>query len=1048
MPSLDKKTYWRSLADLIDQPGNEQARAYLDQRIPDHDELFGDPFSRRRFMQLMGASIAFAGAAGLAGCRYEKDHIEPEAHRPEGYIPGVPKYYASAMDVGGAGYGLLVTAYDGRPIKVDGNPEHPATGKGSNAFMQASILELYDPDRSRTVERRSGQGEKRQQLPATWKDFETTARQLSSQLGQGGGRGFRVLSEASSSPTLAALKRELLSKYPQARWHEWEPLSHDGEREGMRVAFGRPLRVHLQLDKAQVIAAFDADLLGDHPDALRHARGFVAGRDPDGNRAGMNRLYAVESTFSSTGAAADHRLPLRSELVKPFLMALEQQIQGAGGSAPASAALGEEKVKSFLATLAKDLTQNKGSAVVAVGYRQPPEVHALAARINALVAGPEVLSYTDDPDPGRPPHWIDLQELVSAMKSGGVETLLILGGNPVYDAPAGLDFAGALGKVKQSFHLASYSDETSALCSWHLPRAHYLESWGDARSWDGTYSVAQPIIEPIFGARSAIEVVKHLVGSADTPAADLVKQAFAALTAGSATGAGDLAWRKALHEGHTAAPLPAFRGTPGQITITPLTPTQQLGTGLGKEKAPANGQLEVTFIPSAAYDGRYANNAWLQEVPDFFTKVTWDNPALVSPKTAKALGIKHEEIIEVSVGDRKARVVAYVMPGQAAYSIALPIGQGRTRAGHVGGLLADDVEAVGFDVNPARAAAALVAAGAGRVRGTGEHYRLSATTDHNAIDKLGVDTVQKRVPELIKENTLEGYRHDPKFVVAGAHTPDIAILTDPTTAAPANRSLFKEHRYDGHKWGMTTDLGKCTGCNACVVACQSENNIPVVGKEQVWRNREMHWLRIDRYFEGDPDDPHIASQPILCQQCENAPCEQVCPVEATVHSDEGLNDMVYNRCVGTRYCLNNCPYRVRHFNFLRWDWYKELDDPRAKVRQLLFNPEVTVRSRGVMEKCTWCVQRIQNVKIKSKNEHRPIKDGEITTACQQACPTDAITFGDLNDDGSQVATKQRLPRAYTLLAELNTRPRHVFLARITNPHPDLAPAAQAEAKGH
>ena len=1044
MSSLDNKTYWRSLADLIDQPGHEEARAYLDQRIPDHAELFGDPFSRRRFMQLMGASIAFAGAAGLAGCRYERDHIEPEDRRPEGYIPGVPKYYATAMEVGGAAYGLLVTAYDGRPIKVDGNPDHPATGKGSNAFMQASVLELYDPDRSRTVERRSGPSAKKH-LPGTWKDFEGAARELSKTLAESGGRGFRVLSEASTSPTLAGLKREILAKYPQARWHEWEPLSRDSEREGLRVAFGRPLRVHLHLDKAQVVAAFDADLFGDHPDALRHSRDFAAGRDPDGNRAGMSRLYAVESTYSQTGGVADHRLPLRSELVKPFLMALEQQIQGAGASAPSSVALGEKKVADFLAVLAKDLAASKGNAVVAVGYRQPPEVHALAARINALVGGADAIGYTDDPEPNRPPHWVDLQELVSAMKSGGVDTLLVLGGNPVYDAPSGLDFAGALAKVKESFHLSSYADETSALCTWHLPRAHHLESWGDARTWDGTYTIAQPIIEPIFGARSAIEVVKHLVGRGDTPAADLVKETFGALATGD--GGGDLAWRKAVHEGYAKAELAPFRGTPGQFAVTPLTPTQQLGTGASKEKAIANGQLEVTFIPSSAYDGRFANNAWLQEVPDFFTKVTWDNAALVSPKTAKALGIAHEEIIEVSIGDRKAELVAYVMPGQAAFSIALPIGQGRTRAGHVGGLVEDGVDPVGFDVGPVRAAAALLVPGAARVRGTGKHYRLSATTDHNAIDKLGVDTVQKRIPELIKEATLEGYRHDPKFVVAGAHTPDIATLTDPTTAAPANLSLFKEHRYDGHKWGMTTDLSKCTGCNACVVACQSENNVPVVGKEQVWRNREMHWLRIDRYFQGDPEDPHIVSQPVLCQQCENAPCEQVCPVEATLHSDEGLNDMVYNRCVGTRYCLNNCPYRVRHFNFLRWDWYKEMDSPRAKVRQLLFNPEVTVRSRGVMEKCTWCVQRIQNVKIKSKNEHRPIRDGEITTACQQACPTDAITFGDLNDESSQVAGRQRLPRAYALLAELNTRPRHVFLARITNPHPDLAPAP-AEAKAH
>jgi Fe-S-cluster-containing dehydrogenase component len=1039
MSSLETKKTWRSLSDLVAQPGDEAAKAYLEQRIPDHDELFADPFSRRRFMQLMGASIAFAGAAGLSGCRYEQDHIAPEDKRQPGFVPGVPKYYASAMEMGGAAYGLLVTAYDGRPIKVDGNPDHPNTGRGSSTFVQASILELYDPDRSRSVERRSGA----KGLPATWKDYEQAARELGSAMAQSGGKGFRVLSEATTSPTIAALKRELLSRFPQARWHEWEPLSRDSEREGMRVAFGRPLRVHLHLAKARAIATFDADILNDHPDALRHTRDFTAGRDPDGNSASMSRLWSVESTFSSTGASADHRLPLRSELVKPFLQALEQQIQGAGGSAPGSAALAELKVAKFLAALAKDLVQNRGGgALVAVGYRQPPEVHAIAARINHLLGATDIVTYTEDPDPARPPHWVDLQELVSAMKSGAVETLFILGGNPVYDAPVGLDFAGALAKVKQSLHLASYADETSALCNWHLPRAHYLEAWGDARTWDGTYTLAQPIIEPIFGARSAIEVVKHLVGRGDTPAAELVRDTFTAATASG----GEPAWRRAIHDGFTTAgSLTPFRGVPQSFTVTPLTPTQQLGTGSTKDKGPSNGQLEVCFVPStAAYDGRFANNAWLQEIPDFFTKLTWDNAALIGPKTAAALGVSHEEIVEVSIGDRTAKIVVYVMPGQAPFSIALPLGQGRTRAGHVGGLVDDKVNPVGFDVTKVRAAAALLVAGSAKVRGTGEKYRLSTTVDHNAIDKLGVDTVQKRIPELVKEASLEEYKHDPKFVVAKAHTPDIAILTDPTQAATANRSLYKEHRYDQHKWGMSTDLSKCTGCNACIVACQSENNIPVVGKEQVFRNREMHWLRLDRYFEGDPEDPQIASQPILCQQCENAPCEQVCPVAATVHSDEGLNDMVYNRCVGTRYCLNNCPYRVRRFNFLRWDWYKEIDDPRSKVRQLLFNPEVTVRSRGVMEKCTWCVQRIQAAKIAAQNEHRPIRDGEITTACAQACPTDAITFGDLNDESSQVATKQRLPRAYALLAELNTRPRNVFLARIRNPHEDLKPDEKAK----
>ncbi|HLU65462.1 MAG TPA: Fe-S-cluster-containing hydrogenase [Kofleriaceae bacterium] len=1044
MSSLEKK-HWRSLSDLVSSQGGDEptpeAAAYLEQRIPDHQELFGDPLSRRRFMQLMGASVAFAGAAGMAGCRWDEDKIVPLDRRPDGYVPGVPKYFASAAEVAGAAYGLLVTAYDGRPIKVDGNPDHPHTGRGSTAFVQASILELYDPDRSRSVERRAGG----KALGATWADWDSTARKLVAALAQTGGRGLRVLSEATSSPTIAALRRELLSatRFPQARWHEWEPLSRDNEREGMRLAFGRPLRVHLQLARARVIAALDADILQDHADGMRLARDLMSGRDPDARRGGMNRLYAVESTFTLTGASADHRLPLRSELIKPFLLALEQRIQGAGGAASPSKAMAEPKVARFLEVLAKDLAQNRGAAVIAVGPRQPAEVHAIAARVNALLGAQQTVVYTEDPDPERPSHAADLEALVADMQSGAVDTLLILGGNPVYDAPAGLDFAGALAKVKTSVHLSSYSDETSAACTWHLPRAHYLEAWGDARTWDGTYTLAQPVIEPIFGGRSAIDVLKVFAGRGDASAERLVHDTFDA-TVGAAAGLGG--WRKALHDGYVpgTAAQPVLP-TLAAFQVAALTPTQTEGTRL------PNGKLEVTFVASPhTYDGRFANNAWLQETPDFLGKVTWDNAALISPKTASELGVQHEEIVEVSVGDRKVEVVAYVMPGQAPFSIALQLGQGRTRAGHVGGLTEDGVDPVGFDTYRVRNSAAQIAAGGGKVRGTGAKYRLSTTVDHFRLDKLGTDATQKRIPELVKEASLEEYRHDPSFVSSNAHTPDIAVLTSPTTADSTNRSLYKEHRYEeaSHKWGMVTDLSKCCGCNACVVACTAENNVPVVGKEQVWRNREMHWLRIDRYFAGDPDDPEVAHQPILCQQCENAPCEQVCPVGATIHTDEGLNDMVYNRCVGTRYCLNNCPYRVRRFNFLRWDWMKELDDPRAKVRALLFNPEVTVRSRGVMEKCTFCVQRIQNAKIKAKNERRPLADGEIRTACQDACPTGAIVFGDLNDDASQVSAGHKLPRAYMLLAELNTRPRHAFLARIRNPHPDLAAADRKASEAH
>ncbi|HWM85857.1 MAG TPA: 4Fe-4S dicluster domain-containing protein [Kofleriaceae bacterium] len=1009
--------------------------AYLDQRIPDHDDLFGDPLSRRRFMQVMGASIGLAGAAGLAGCRYEEDHIIPESQRPDDYVPGVPKRFATAMELGGAAYGLLVTSYDGRPIKVDGNPDHPNTGRGSTAFVQASLLELYDPDRSRVIERRAQN--RAVALPASWSDFDEAVREWTRALSSAQGRGLRVLSETTTSPVIAALRGDILRRFPEARWHEWEPLSRDSERAGTRMAFGRPMRVHVQLSDARVIAAFDADLLGDHPDSLRLSREFAIGRDPDGNPAGMNRLYAVESAFSVTGATADHRLPLRSELIKPFLMALEALIQG-GGAAPASKALAEAKVQKFLSVLAGDLNQNRGRCALVVGSRQPAEVHALVARINAMLGNAETVTYSVDQDGDRPAHADDIAQLAADMHKGSVTTLLIVGGNPAYDAPADVDFARGLAKVENSIHLASYADETSALCSWHLPRSHYLESWGAMRTHDGTVTITQPIIEPIFGGRSAIDVVKLFAGRGDVLSERLVREQVMAAAGVAAEGEGDDAergestWRRALHDGFVQrSAYPTERPQVQQFTLSPLTASQS-------EARLRNGRLEVVFtINTATYDGRFANNAWMQEVPDFLTKMTWDNAALISPRTAADLGIAHEEVVEVSLGDRKIEVVAYVMPGQAPFSIALALGQGRRRAGRVGGHDESAIGPVGFDTYRIRSSKAPFVAAGASVRGTGRKYRLSLTVDHYNLEKLGKDSIAKRIPDLVKEATLEDYTKPGYLITEGSHTPDIAVLTNPTTADQANLSLFKEHRYEGHKWGMATDLSKCSGCNACIIACQAENNIPVVGKEQVYRNREMHWMRIDRYFEGDPDDPKVARQPILCQQCENAPCEQVCPVGATLHSDEGLNDMAYNRCVGTRYCLNNCPYRVRRFNFLRWDWYKEMDDPRAQVRRLLFNPEVTVRSRGVMEKCTFCVQRIQAAKIEAKNNRRGLEDGAITTACQDACPTGAIVFGDLNDKRSKVAALHARPRAYAMLAELNTRPRNVFLARIRNPHPEL-----------
>jgi molybdopterin-containing oxidoreductase family iron-sulfur binding subunit len=1014
-----QRAYWRSLSELERSP---QTRVYL-QRALGGDlastqplaeqwaEELANPVSRRNFLQLMGASMALAG---MAGCqRWEEEKIVPLSQRPDGYIPGVPKHYASVMELGGFAEPVLVAAYDGRPIKIEGNPDHPGNGRGSSAFAQASILELYDPDRSQGVARVEGG----RPLPSSWEDFDAFLKERLRALAAGQGAGLRVLSEGTSSPTVRRLQKSLLAAMPQARWHEYEPLTRDNEREGTRRVFGAPHRPIFDLEKADVVLVLDSDLLLDHPAALRHARDFARRRRPDEHD--MSRIYAVESHFSTTGGVADHRLPLRSELVLPFLMALDAALSAGAGvpggqSKPAAAFLAEDKVARFLAALGVDLLAHRGRCVVAVGHRQPPEAHALVARINAVLGNVgTAVQYVADPDAERPHHVRDLGELVADMKGGKVDTLLILGGNPIYNAPAELDFAAALGAVKHSVHLSLYQDETSVKCSWHLPRAHYLEAWGDARSYDGTWTVAQPIVQPIFGGRSAIELLALVAGrpgSGESLVRDTFATQFGPLS--------EIAWRKALHDGFVAqSGLERVQPQPAEVGKIELRPTQLQGRKL------PGGTVELNFVGSTqTHDGRFANSSWLQETPDFMTKLTWDNAALVSPATAAQLGVAHESLLEVAIGERKMTLPVYVMPGHAASSITVALGYGRTRAGHVGGHADAGVASVGHDSYRLRTSAAPYVAAGASARVVAGSYKLASTQDHHGIDELGQKAIQRRAPVLVREASLAEYKKHPTFVQHMVHHPPL-------------KSLWDEHQYKDNRWAMSIDLGNCTGCNACMLACQAENNVPVVGKANVMRTREMHWIRIDRYFVGDADDPQLAHQPVTCQQCELAPCEQVCPVGATTHSHEGLNDMAYNRCIGTRYCANNCPYKVRRFNFL--DYHKANDEARNRVRKLLFNPDVTVRSRGVMEKCTFCVQRIEGVKIRAKNERRTIRDGEITPACAQACPSEAIVFGDLSDAKSRVSVMHRKQRAYDLLEELHTKPRNRYLARIRNPNPEL-----------
>jgi molybdopterin-containing oxidoreductase family iron-sulfur binding subunit len=870
-----------------------------------------------------------------------------------------------------------------------------------------------------------------------------------------GGRA-RVLSEATSSPTIAALQRRLVAG--GVPWHEDEPLSWDNERDGLRAAFGRPVRPLAKLDRAHTIVSIACDLFVEHPASMRYSRDFARSRRKDGSLqplGTMNRLWVAESVMSNTGALADHRLAMRSELGLPFAQALDAALTG--GGMPASEYIQENKVTQFITVLAEELKANAGKAVVVCGRRQPPQVHALVAKINQTIgAVGTTLDYIEDLDPPRLHHLESIRQLATDMTNGRVDTLIILGGNPVYDAPVDLDFAAALTKVKTSIHLSEYTDETSLKTTWHLPKAHFLEAWGDARTPDGTVSVAQPLIQPLHGGFSSAELLSLLLGD-ELGGEALVSTSLAAL--------GHTSWKQYVHDGFVANS--ALQ--PTQVTYQtrppfPLTPGQQAGS---KRR---NNELEVVFhFSSFTYDGRFANNAWLQETPDFLTKVTWDNYALVSPETAIALGVSNDEMITVKVGERSIQLPCYTMPGQAKYSIGLVLGGGRTAAGHVGGL--DGKRGPGWNTYEVRTTGGFDVVANCSVSGGGGAYTLANVQEHwnykkslsNALMKNDDHAGQRfdfetarRSHQLVEEVRAEELEADKTWKAEAQHE----YWDDSAEAAAGKKparhlSLFEEQEYTGHRWAMAIDLNTCTGCNACMLACQSENNVPVVGREQVKNNREMHWIRIDRYFNGSPEEPHVVAQPLPCQQCENAPCEQVCPVGATSHSDEGLNDMAYNRCIGTRYCANNCPYRVRRFNFL--DWNKEYREARQKVRQLLFNPEVTVRMRGVMEKCTFCVQRIQNGKIRAKAQIRtgeragkigaPLPDGEIETACQQACPTEAIVFGDLSDNSSRVARLHADRRSYALLPELYTKPRNKYLTRILNPNPKMPQPPKAEG-GH
>jgi molybdopterin-containing oxidoreductase family iron-sulfur binding subunit len=1013
MSPIDKGTtgrsYWRSLDDLEGDPEvRELVHREFAHFLPD-DLSAG---SRRQFLKIMGASIALAGASGCGNPtwpRWPAAKILPHAYRSPEERPGTPVHFATCWEMGGVAKPLLVRSYDGRPIKIEGNPQHPASLGAADAWSQASVLEFYDPDRSHGPSRNQG----RTETATSWDAFQAEMMAALEKLAAVGGRGLRILSEASSSPTLRHERDELLRRMPEARWHEWEPLSRDAAREGSRLAYGRPLRTHYDFAHADVVVGFEDDFLVTHPAAVTHARAFAGKRRVENGS--MNRLHVVESAFSVTGSQADHRVAVPSREVSQAAWALAAELFLGGGlplpdafahlRAPLEAARPLGLRLPFVRAIAADLLRAKGHGIVAVGPSQPPSVHALAHVVNAALLNiGRAVRYTEEPDPARTPHLESLRELASDMHRGAVDTLLVLGGNPAFDAPADFDFPGALTKTARTAHLSLHRNETSRACVFHLPRAHALESWSDALSWDGTYTIGQPLIQPLYEGRTPAELVALLREGRPVPGRDLVERTFVREELGDAG-----AFRRAIHDG--------FAGPPAAEVVPALD-----GTGWRPEASDfagepeAGGRIEVVFLPDySVWDGRFANNGWLQEWPDPMTKIAWDNAALIDPATAREHGVSQGDLLILRRGDRTLELPAFLMPGQARGSIAVSLGYGRRD----GGRLAErdsDGKGGGFDAYPFRTSDAMWSAGAVEWSRNGGRYDLATTQNHHALFNAQQGRGEaRRLPEIFREATLDEYRHHPDFAEHRTHHPPLL-------------SLWEERSYDkGPQWGMAIDLNACTGCGACVIACQAENNVPVVGKNEVKRGREMHWIRIDRYFDGDPASPRVAHQPVTCQQCENAPCEQVCPVAATTHSDEGLNDMVYNRCIGTRYCNNNCPYKVRRFN-----WFNN-QKGMPDILKMQLNPDVTVRSRGVMEKCTFCIQRIKAVTIPARNEKRQIKDGEIVPACAQTCPADAIVFGDISDPESRVAKLHQNERAYAMLSELNVKPRNRFLAKIRNP---------------
>ncbi|MBP2302440.1 TAT-variant-translocated molybdopterin oxidoreductase [Azospirillum picis] len=988
------RALWRSLDELAGEP---RVLEMLRNEFPGLPDLAEARVGRRRILELMGASFALAGLSGCGGGEAPDEAI-PYVVAPPGVVPGVARHFATAVTRGGYADGVIVTHQMGRPVQVEGNPEHPASLGALDPIIQASILDLYDPDRSRTVlkaGRIAG-------ADALVKALSDRAAALAAR----GGEGLRILSGTVTSPTLAGQIGALRQRFPALQWHRWEADGRDTLRAGAMLAFGRPVDSVLHLDQARVILAVESDILDGAPGHLRYARDFARRRRAaeEGDVGGMSRLYAVESVPTLAGARADHRFALRPHEVEAVVRALAATL-GAGPAEWRQGAPG--RMATAVDAMARDLAANRGAVLVHAGPAQPAATHALVHAINAALGAPgRTVTYIEPVEAEPVDHGESLDRLAADMIGGRVDTLLVLGCNPVFTAPADLDFAAALAAVPVSVHLGTAVDETAMHCTWHVPEAHEFERWGDARAFDGTVTILQPQVKPLWGGWSPHELLAVLGGETRPDGHAIVRAAWARRFDGSGGGTDEAdgrRWADAVRSGV----VPDSAAAEAAVSVAPGLAGRLPPASVG----PEGGAPTALFRPDPwLRDGRYANLGWLQELPRPFTTLTWDNAVLMAPATAARLGLANEDVVAVTAAMTGAagsvEAPVWTVPGHAEDCITLPFGFGRKVAGRVG-------RGVGFDAFRLRTSDHPWELPGVELRRTGKIRRLAVTQHHQMIDS----------PDLVRHATLDEFRRNPTF----AKRPE------------PEQSLYPAYEYPRNAWAMAINLDSCIGCNACTAACQAENNIAVVGKEEVLRNRQMHWIRIDTWYEsgteggaagrGEPEQTLF--QPMTCMHCENAPCEVVCPVGATMHDTDGLNVMVYNRCVGTRFCSNNCPYKVRRFNYFN---YSE-DDSRLS---LSWNPDVSVRPRGVMEKCTYCIQRIREARIAADRENRPIRDGEVKTACQQACPAEAIVFGDANDPDSAVSRRQASPLDYGVLTELNTRPRTSYQARLRNPNPEIA----------